>query len=77
VTAPAARYLIELAACRPSPYLRLPYVGQTADGRIFWTANHEEAKAFRDASEAQAFADANVAGNVRIIWDRQWATSSR
>jgi hypothetical protein len=71
--APAARYLIELT----DSGARALYLAQSAHRMIFWTTSHDEAKAFGAAGEAQAFADANVAGTVRIIRDRQWATSSR
>jgi hypothetical protein len=73
VTAPGARYLIELTNSGARPL----YLGQRAHGVIFWTTSHDEAKGFGDAGEAQRFADANVAGTVRIIRDPQWATSSR
>jgi hypothetical protein len=73
MTAPAARYLIELT----NTGLRGLYLAQNAHRLIFWTTSHDEAKAFGDAAEAQRFADANVAGTVRIIRDTQWATSSR
>jgi hypothetical protein len=81
VTAPAARYLIELtdSGARPLYLAQRDYANSAGRyrGMIFWTVNHDEAKAFGDAGAAQLFADANVAGTVRIIRDRQWATSSR
>lgn len=47
-------------------------------GMIFWTADLDQAKAFPDATAAQAFADANVGRTVRIIQrEKPWATSSR
>jgi hypothetical protein len=65
MTAPAARYLIQLT----DSGLRGMYLAQGADRLIFWTTKHDDAKAFGDAVSAQRFADANVAATVRIIKD--------
>jgi hypothetical protein len=81
LTEPAARYLIQLTESGAGPL----YLGQSDyvnpagryRGMIFWTTSHDEAKGFGDAGAARLFADAHVAGTVRIIRDRQWATSSR
>jgi hypothetical protein len=79
--APAARYVIQLndSGARPLYLGQRDYTNLAGRyrGMIFWTTSHDEAKAFGDAAAAQRFADANVAGDVRIIKDRRWATSSR